>query len=87
MLHVYAEAGHQDAVVGAGGLRTWHLNEWHYGGLTGLNEAETAAKHGEEQVKVWRRSYDIPPPSMEPEHEFYASISQVNITQSLEHTE
>ncbi|GAA6076174.1 phosphoglycerate mutase 1b, partial [Tachysurus ichikawai] len=69
-------SGHQDAVVGAGGLRTWHLNEWHYGGLTGLNEAETAAKHGEEQVKVWRRSYDIPPPSMEPEHEFYASISQ-----------
>ncbi|TSK18070.1 Phosphoglycerate mutase 1 [Bagarius yarrelli] len=57
--------------------RTWRLNERHYGGLTGLNKAETAAKHGEEQVKIWRRSYDIPPPPMEPEHDFYSSISQV----------
>ncbi|KAK3511271.1 hypothetical protein QTP70_034687, partial [Hemibagrus guttatus] len=56
--------------------RTWCLNERHYGGLTGLNKAETAAKHGEEQVKIWRRSYDIPPPPMEPEHDFYSSISQ-----------
>lgn len=59
--------------------RTWRLNERHYGGLTGLNKAETAAKHGEAQVKIWRRSYDIPPPPMEPEHNFYSSISQVNI--------
>ena len=44
----------------------WRLNERHYGALTGLNKAETAAKHGEEQVHVWRRSYDIPPPPMEP---------------------
>lgn len=43
----------------------WRLNERHYGGLTGLNKAETAAKHGEEQVRVWRRSYDIPPPPIE----------------------
>jgi len=42
--------------------REWRLNERHYGALTGLNKAETAAKHGEEQVLVWRRSYDIPPP-------------------------
>lgn len=61
--------------------RTWRLNERHYGGLTGLNKAETAAKHGEEQVKIWRRSYDVPPPPMEPEHDFYSSISQVNIIQ------
>ena len=40
----------------------WHLNERHYGGLTGLDKAETAAKHGEDQVKIWRRSFDIPPP-------------------------
>ncbi|KKI18646.1 MULTISPECIES: 2,3-diphosphoglycerate-dependent phosphoglycerate mutase [Sphingomonas] len=40
----------------------WRLNERHYGGLTGLNKAETAAKHGEEQVHIWRRSFDIPPP-------------------------
>jgi 2,3-bisphosphoglycerate-dependent phosphoglycerate mutase len=42
----------------------WRLNERHYGALQGLNKAETAAKHGEEQVKVWRRSYDIPPPPL-----------------------
>lgn len=45
--------------------KTWRLNERHYGGLTGLNKAETAAKHGEEQVLVWRRSYDTPPPPMD----------------------
>lgn len=45
---------------------SWRLNERHYGALQGLNKAETAAKHGEEQVKIWRRSYDIPPPALEP---------------------
>ena len=44
----------------------WRLNERHYGALTGLNKAETAAKHGEDQVKIWRRSYDIPPPPLTP---------------------
>ena len=44
--------------------RSWRLNERHYGGLQGLNKAATAAKHGEQQVKVWRRSYDTPPPPM-----------------------
>nr|WP_221301414.1 2,3-diphosphoglycerate-dependent phosphoglycerate mutase [Pseudoxanthomonas broegbernensis] len=44
--------------------KSWRLNERHYGALQGLDKAETAAKHGEEQVKVWRRSYDIPPPPM-----------------------
>ena len=42
--------------------KDWRLNERHYGGLTGLDKAETAAKHGADQVKVWRRSFDIPPP-------------------------
>jgi 2,3-bisphosphoglycerate-dependent phosphoglycerate mutase len=46
--------------------KDWRLNERHYGGLTGLNKAETAKAHGEEQVKVWRRSYDIPPPPLAP---------------------
>jgi 2,3-bisphosphoglycerate-dependent phosphoglycerate mutase len=46
--------------------KDWRLNERHYGGLTGLNKAETAAKHGDDQVKVWRRSYDVPPPPLEP---------------------
>ncbi len=45
---------------------TWRLNERHYGALQGLNKAETAAKYGEDQVKVWRRSYDTPPPPLEP---------------------
>jgi 2,3-bisphosphoglycerate-dependent phosphoglycerate mutase len=45
--------------------RTWRLNERHYGALQGLNKAETAAKFGDDQVKIWRRSYDIPPPPLE----------------------
>ena len=45
--------------------RSWRLNERHYGALQGLNKQETAAKHGADQVKVWRRSYDIPPPPLE----------------------
>lgn len=57
--------------------RTWRLNERHYGGLTGLNKAETAAKHGEAQVKVWRRSFDIPPPPMLADHDYYAIIGKV----------
>jgi 2,3-bisphosphoglycerate-dependent phosphoglycerate mutase len=44
--------------------RSWRLNERHYGALQGLNKAETAAKFGEDQVKIWRRSYDIPPPEL-----------------------
>ena len=46
--------------------KDWRLNERHYGGLTGLDKAETAARHGADQVQVWRRSFDIPPPPMEP---------------------
>ncbi len=45
--------------------RSWRLNERHYGALTGLNKTETAKQHGEEQVKVWRRSYDTPPPPLQ----------------------
>jgi 2,3-bisphosphoglycerate-dependent phosphoglycerate mutase len=44
--------------------KDWRLNERHYGALQGLNKAETAATHGEEQIKIWRRSYDIPPPPL-----------------------
>ena len=70
----------------------WRLNERHYGGLTGLNKAETAAKHGAEQVHVWRRSYDIPPPPMAPGGAFdfssdrrYAGV-EVPATESLKTT-
>jgi len=54
--------------------KSWRLNERHYGGLTGLNKAETAAKHGEDQVKIWRRSYDIPPPPIGEDNPYYRTI-------------
>ncbi len=72
--------------------KDWRLNERHYGGLTGLDKAETAAKHGEDQVKIWRRSFDIPPPPMEPGSAYdlsadrrYAGIT-VPATESLKDT-
>jgi 2,3-bisphosphoglycerate-dependent phosphoglycerate mutase len=72
--------------------KDWRLNERHYGGLTGLDKAETAAKHGADQVKIWRRSFDIPPPVLEPGSEFdlgkdsrYAGIAIPN-TESLKDT-
>jgi 2,3-bisphosphoglycerate-dependent phosphoglycerate mutase len=72
--------------------KDWHLNERHYGGLTGLNKAETAARHGDEQVKIWRRSFDVPPPALEPGSEFdlaqdrrYAGIA-IPQTESLKDT-
>ena len=51
--------------------RSWRLNERHYGALQGLNKSETAAKFGEGQVKIWRRSYDVPPPALTPDDERY----------------
>ncbi|PID73563.1 MAG: 2,3-diphosphoglycerate-dependent phosphoglycerate mutase [Desulfobacterales bacterium] len=51
--------------------RTWRLNERHYGALQGLNKAETAEKHGMDQVKIWRRSYDTPPPALTEDDERY----------------
>ena len=55
-------AGLKDVPV----VEDWRLNERHYGGLTGLDKAETAALHGDAQVKIWRRSYDVPPPPLVP---------------------
>ena len=72
--------------------KDWRLNERHYGGLTGLDKAETAAKHGDEQVKIWRRSFDIPPPPLAPNSAFglsgdrrYAGIAIPN-AESLKDT-
>jgi 2,3-bisphosphoglycerate-dependent phosphoglycerate mutase len=59
-------AGLKDVPV----IHDWRLNERHYGGLTGLNKAETTATHGEAQVRIWRRSYDIPPPPLAPGSEW-----------------
>ena len=55
-------------------VRDWRLNERHYGALQGLNKAETAAKYGEDQVHIWRRSYDIPPPPLEADDERHPSF-------------
>ena len=52
-------------------INHWRLNERHYGALQGLNKAETAEKHGMDQVKIWRRSYDIPPPALRPDDHRY----------------
>jgi 2,3-bisphosphoglycerate-dependent phosphoglycerate mutase len=74
-------------------VRDWRLNERHYGALQGLNKAETAAKYGDEQVHIWRRSYDIPPPPLEdgdPRHPSndprYAGIKGLPGAESLELT-
>jgi 2,3-bisphosphoglycerate-dependent phosphoglycerate mutase len=72
--------------------KDWRLNERHYGGLTGLDKAETAARHGDDQVKIWRRSYDIPPPPLEAgsEHDFAADrrylSAEIPATESLKTT-
>ena len=72
--------------------KDWRLNERHYGGLTGLDKAETAAKHGDDQVKIWRRSFDVPPPPLESGSPYdlssdrrYAGI-KVPATESLKDT-
>jgi 2,3-bisphosphoglycerate-dependent phosphoglycerate mutase len=76
-------------------IKNWRLNERHYGALQGLNKAETAAKHGEAQTKIWRRSYDIPPPALsldDPRHPSrdprYADLTPAELpaTESLKDT-
>ena len=69
--------------------KSWRLNERHYGALQGLNKAETAKKYGEQQVKLWRRSYDIPPPQLEEsdprypgKKEEYAGLAKTDVPRS-----
>ena len=71
-------------------IRDWRLNERHYGGLQGLDKAETAAKYGDDQVHIWRRSYNIPPPDLDADDERnpahdprYAGIESLPATESL----
>ncbi len=73
-------------------IKNWQLNERHYGGLTGLNKQEMRDKHGDDQVHIWRRSFDTPPPPMEPGSEYdmsadprYAGID-VPLAESLKNT-
>lgn len=76
-------------------IKTWKLNERHYGDLQGLNKAETAEKYGNEQVHIWRRSYDVPPPEMTKDDERYAgkdarykslTENEIPLTESLKIT-
>ncbi len=76
-------------------FKDWHLNERHYGALQGLDKSDTARKYGDEQVHIWRRSYDVTPPPLDPSdprspaaEEKYASLSQdeIPLTESLETT-
>jgi 2,3-bisphosphoglycerate-dependent phosphoglycerate mutase len=76
-------------------IKSWKLNERHYGALQGLNKAETAAKHGEAQTKIWRRSFDIPPPALTLDDERHPSRdpryeglkpSELPLTESLKDT-
>jgi 2,3-bisphosphoglycerate-dependent phosphoglycerate mutase len=76
-------AGLKDVPV----VEDWRLNERHYGGLTGLDKAETARRHGEDQVKVWRRSYDIPPPPLEPGSEWDFDADPRYVGKAIPNTE
>ena len=76
-------AGLKDVPV----IEDWRLNERHYGGLTGLDKAETAALHGDAQVKIWRRSYDIPPPPLTPGGEWDFSADPRYAGQTIPDTE
>ena len=76
-------------------VKNWRLNERHYGALQGLNKAETAARHGDAQVKIWRRSYDIPPPALTPDDERFSGRDpryadmrreEIPLTESLKDT-
>ena len=86
-----AEMGEADIPI----VRSWKLNERHYGALQGLNKAETAKKYGEEQVHIWRRSFDVQPPALSPEDDrnparqaLYADVdaAKLPLTESLKDT-
>jgi 2,3-bisphosphoglycerate-dependent phosphoglycerate mutase len=75
--------------------RSWRLNERHYGALQGLNKAQTVAEHGEAQVKLWRRSYDVPPPALDPQDQRHPrfdpryrdlAAGELPVTESLKDT-
>ncbi|MBQ9493273.1 MAG: 2,3-diphosphoglycerate-dependent phosphoglycerate mutase [Oscillibacter sp.] len=76
-------------------VKSWKLNERHYGALQGMNKAETAEKYGEDQVKIWRRSFDVKPPALEPDddrnpakHDMYRGVDpkELPLNESLETT-
>ena len=66
--------------------KTWQLNERHYGGLTGLNKDDIIKKYGSEQVKIWRRGFNTPPPKMESDHPYKNKINSKILGESLKDT-
>jgi len=66
--------------------KAWQLNERHYGSLTGLNKDEISKKYGKDQVKIWRRSFDTPPPVMDSTHPYMKKINSKIVSESLKNT-
>ena len=79
---ILKELGEEDIPI----LKSWRLNERHYGALQGLNKKETAEKFGDEQVHIWRRSYDVQPPALEDEDERYLDMKK-EYKEYIPHTE
>ena len=79
---ILKELGEEDIPI----LKSWRLNERHYGALQGLNKKETADKYGDEQVHIWRRSYDVQPPALEDEDERYLDMKK-EYKEYIPHTE
>lgn len=67
---MFKEMGLNDVPI----VKSWRLNERHYGDLIGKNRLETVEKYGEKQVQIWRRSYDVPPPEIQPDNPYYNAI-------------
>ncbi len=80
--YILTELNEKDIPV----LKSWRLNERHYGALQGLNKQETALKYGDEQVHIWRRSYDVQPPALEEDDERYISMKD-KYSEYVPHTE
>ncbi len=80
--YILTELNEKDIPV----LKSWRLNERHYGALQGLNKKETALKYGDEQVHIWRRSYDVQPPALEEDDERYISMKD-KYSEYVPHTE
>ena len=80
--YILEELGEEDIPV----YRSWRLNERHYGALQGLNKKDTALKYGDEQVHIWRRSYDVRPPALSDDDPRYTSMKEI-YTEYIPHTE
>ena len=82
LTYILKELGEEEIPI----IKSWHLNERHYGALQGLNKKETAEKYGDEQVHLWRRSYDITPPALDDDDERYKEMKK-EYSEYIPHTE